>query len=268
MNEAAEAKLDSLIIESQSQSEEAPKLFPLDKPDRVVSIEVIYDDDDTLELFHRIKWPELDALKAREQQISEKVETLSPNRKKIHRADIVAANALLWDKYRLQVKGYGSPGADADQWVDVTPDIAAEIPPEHKSTAMVELFASEFKVERLEGKVFVLGAQEYRVRQTYGDYTIHHVFGKHQEGDRREIIRKSVDTQYQTGASKVTAISFTNLKPFIQFYDKFFLRLEGVAGADPNIAQRKDLVSAIWKQGAVDALMSFFEASRRDLKKN
>ena len=44
-----------------------------------------------------------------------------------------------------------------------------------------------------------------------------------------------------------------------------FDRLEGVTGDDPNIGRRKDLVNAIWRFGAIEALMENFEASRRDL---
>jgi hypothetical protein len=267
MNEAAEAKLDNLIIESQSQSEEAPRLFPLDQKETTIEIEVV-DDDFSLTLAHRIKWPTLEALNEREQQVPRQNVALSQTRIKSQTADGVVANALLWDKFTRQVKGYEWQGVSPDEWVTVTPELAAEIPSEHKSEAIVGLFASDFKVERPEGKGFVLGAQTYRVKQTYGQYTIYHVIGKHQERDRREIVGKSQDTQIQTGTTRPTSTTFTNLKPFTQFYDKFFVRLEGVTGDDPNIAQRKDLVSALWKKGAVDALLDYFEASRRDSRKN
>jgi hypothetical protein len=264
MSEAIE-KLDTLITESRSAEEAI--LFPLDHPDVDVPIDVIFDDG-TLELFHRIKWPSTEALHERQQQTPEKTEHLGANRKRHYSPDGVAANAVLWGKFRLQVKGYAWDGVDPDAWTDVTPALAAEIPPEHKSAAIVGLFASEFTIERPEGKGYALGAQTYRVKQTYGAYTIYHVFSKHNENDRREIERKSLDNQYDTGTTRVKQIVFTSLKPYTQFYDKFFVRLEGVTGKDPNVAQRKDLVNAIWKQGAVGALMNYFEASRRDLKKN
>lgn len=263
----AVAKLDELINESQSEPEEETLLFKLDEKDATVEIEVT-DDDFKLILYHRIKWPTAEALNEREQQLTRQNVLLAPNRIRSQSADGVAANALLWDKSRLEVKGYEWDGVGADEWVAVTDALAAEIPSEHKSAAIVGLFAATFKVERPEGKGYRLGALTHRVKQTYGPYTIYHVIAKHPEHDRREITNKSTDTQIQTGATQGKSTTFTNLKPFIQFYDKFFVRLEGVTGDDPNIAQRKDLVSALWKRGAVDALMDYFDASRRDSEKN
>lgn len=266
MSEAAVEKLDELLTESQSQSEESP-LFQLDQKDTTVEIEVV-DDDFTLTLEHRVKWPTLEALNDREQQLPRQSVLLAPNRIRSQSPDGVTANALLWNKCRIEVRGYEWDGISADEWVTVTDALAAEIPSEHKSAAIVGLFASTFKVERPEGKGYRLGALTYRIKQTYGIYTIYHVIGKHPEGDRRGLANKSTDTQIQTGTTEGKSTTFTNLKPFVQFYDKFFVRLEGVTGDDPNIAQRKDLVSALWKRGAVEALMDYFDASRRDSEKN
>lgn len=266
METAAIEKLDSLITESQTA--QSPLLYPLDASESIVPIEVVYSDDETLELFHEIAWPSLDALNKRQQQTANKREMLSENTTRVQIGDGVAANAVLWNRFARRVKGYEWDGIDPDEWVAVTPELAAEIPSEHKSAAIVGLFVAKFEVERLKGKGYRLGATTYRVKQTYGPYTIYHVFGKQQEGDRREIANKSLDTQYQTGTTKVKSTTFTSLKPYIQLYDRTFDHLEGVTGADPDIGHRKDLVTAIWKQGAIDALMDYFEASRRDLKKN
>jgi hypothetical protein len=267
MEQAAVEKLDELITESQSESKEEILLFPLEQKDTTVEIEA-GDDDFRLTLAHRIKWPTADALSEREQQLSRQNVLLAHNRIRSQSADGVAANAILWDKFRLEVKGYEWDGLGADEWVAVTDELAAEIPSEHKSAAIVGLLAAEFKVERPEGKGFVLGAMSYRVKQTYGAHRIYHVIGRHHERDRRELVNKSMDTQIQTGTTQGKSTTFSNLKPYIQFYDKFFVCLEGVQGADPNIALRKDLVNALWKKGVVDALMDFFEASRRDSGKN
>jgi hypothetical protein len=272
MEAAAIEKLKDLITESQTEDEApeiAPILFPLDLPERTVELEIV-DDDFSLTFAHKIKWPTLEKLNEREQRIPRQQVVLGPNRIRSQSADAVGANALLWDKFRSQVKGYGweEKGINPDQWVTVTPELAEEIPAEHKSEAIVAMFASEFKVERPEGPGFVLGAATHRVRQTYGPYTIYHVIGRHHENDRRQVVGKSEDTQVQTGTTKPKSTTFTNLTPYCQFYDKFFVRLEGVTGDDPNIAQRKDLVSALWKRGVVDAVIDYFEAPRGDSKRN
>jgi hypothetical protein len=267
MNEAAETaveKLDTLITESQSQAEEAPRLFPLDQSEATVEIDVI-GEDFKLTLGHRIKWPSLGALIEREQQTPVKTQILGPGKIKYQNDNGVTANSLLWDKFRSQVKGYEWNGADPDQWIDVSDELAAQIPSEHKSEAIVGLFVAQFEVERPKGKGYVLGAQIYRVKQTYGPYTIWHVFSKPSDRDRRDLARKSRETHGQPAAVKAKNEIFTNLKPYVELYDKLFLRLEGVTGADPSmIAQRKDLVNAIWKQGAINELMESFEVSRRD----
>lgn len=260
MNEAAEQKLDELIIQSQSET----LLFPLDHAGAIVPIDIVYDDE-TIELFHDIDWPDLAALNDRQQQTPDKTEVLSATRTKTTRADGVTANGVLWNKFAKRVKGYDVEGADEDGWVNVTPELAGEIPVEHKSEAIMGLFASEFKVERPEGKGFVLGATSHRVKQIYGPYTIIHVFTKHHEGDRRKVAGSALDTQYETGTTKPKSISFVALKPYVQFYDKFCMSLEGVK---EGYQTRKDLINGIWKMGAVEALMDYFEASRRDLKKN
>lgn len=264
----ASVKLDILIAESQSPAEAPPLLFPLEQKEIVREIEVIYDEETKITLYHKLRWPTLDALDARQRQTPYRSEVLGGGRIKSQNNDGVAANAWLWDRFRSQVKGYAWGSLDPDQWVDVSDELADEIPSEHKSEAIVGLFASEFEVERPGGKGFVLGAQTYRVKQTYGPYTIYHVFNKPSDGDRRDLARKSRETHGEPGAVKAKSEVFTNLKPYWALYDKIFERLEGVTGDDSNIAKRKDLICGIWKFGAIDALMESFEANRRDSSRN
>lgn len=273
MSEAAVEKLVELITESQAPTA-APLLFPLDQSEIVRELEFIYKDKDTGEetresLYHKLRWPDLDTLIKRQQQTPYRAQVLAGGRTKSENDDGVTANALVWDKFSSQVKGYDWNGSDPEQWIDVSDELAAEIPSEHKSEAIVGLFAAQFEVERPKGKGFVLGAQTYRVKQTYGPYTIYHVFNKPLDKDRRDLGRKSHEVLNQPGATKGRREVFTNLKPFCDLYDKIFDRLEGVTGADPSmIAKRKDLISPLWKLGAIEALMESFEAPRRDLSKN
>lgn len=265
--EAAVEKLDDLIDESQSQPEEDPLLFPLGLKETTVEIEIV-GEDFSITMWHKLRWPTLDALDSRQRQMPNKSEILGGKKIRSQINDGVAANAWLWDKFRSQVKGYEWNGIDPDQWIDVSDELAAEIPSEHKSEAIVGLFASEFEVERAKSKGYRLGAQTYRVKQTYGPYTIYHVFSKPSDKDRRDVSSKSRESHAEPGAVKAKSEVFTNLKPYWDLYDKIFDHLEGVTGDDPNISKRKDLVSGIWKYGAVDALMESFEVSRRDSKKN
>jgi hypothetical protein len=272
MNEGtAVEKLDELISESQSTPAEAPKLFPLDQAEIVRELEVVYDEDTKITLYHKLRWPEFKDLNDRQRQTPYRTRLLGGGKTTSQNEDGVTANALLWDKCRRQVKGYEWNGIDADQWVDVSDDLAEEIPDEHKSEAIIGLFESQFEVEMPKGKGYVLGVQVYKVIQTYGPYTIYHYFRKPSDGDRRSISRKAYEVQNTPGATRGMREVFTNLKPYCESYDKNFERLEGVKSvndADPNIAHRKDLISPLWKLGAMDALMEAFAAPRRDLSKN
>lgn len=258
MNEAAETAVEK-------PTEEGAMLFPLDQPEPKVEIEVMDGEESKITLVHKLKWPTLQALIERAQQTPTETVVLGPNEKKAQDADAVAANAKLWDKFAVQVMGYEMDGViGPDEWAPVTPQLIAEIPSEHKSEAIVGLLFANYEIERPKGRGFVLGASTYRVKQKYLTYEIWHVLGKPSEKDRREFARKVRETRYQTGSTKVKSKTFTNLKPYTELYDKLFLRLEGVMGDDPNIASRKDLVSAIWKQSVIDELMTSFDASRRD----
>jgi len=269
MNEGtAVEKLDELITESQSAPTEAAKLFPLDQREIVRELEVIYDEDTRITLYHKLRWPDLASLIERQRQTPYRTQALGGGINSSHPEDGVTPNARLWDKFRSQVKGYGWNGNDPDQWIDVSDELAAEIPSEHKSEAIIGLFDGEFEREAPKGKVYVLGAETYRVKQTYGPYTIYHIFNKPSDGDRRDLARKAHEVRNRPGSKKGKREVFTNLKPYVELYDKLFDRLEGVTGADPNIARRKDLVSPIWKQSAIETLMEAFDAPRRDLSRN
>jgi len=122
-------------------------------------------------------------------------------------------------------------------------------------------YGSNFELERPKGKGFVLGTQTYRVKQTYGPYVIWHKFEKPSEKARRDFRRKVRDTEYELNAGSTKAQVFTHLEIYVSAYDKVFNRLEGVTAGNE---QRKDLINALWKRGAMDALMGGFDAARRD----
>jgi hypothetical protein len=264
--EAAEAKLDNLITQGQFLEQPA-HLYPLDQSETTVEIEIV-DGDESIQLWHRLKRPTLDALIERDQRLPHETEVLGGGESRLRTGDFVTANARLWDQFAVAVKGYEYASADADEWMEVTPALALEIPYEHKSEAITGFYGWMFEIERPKSKGFVLGATIYRIRQTLGPYTIWHTFGKPTEGDRRELARKATETRYRTGAQKVKSKVFTHLKVYVEIYDRLFRGLEGVSGGDPNISQRKDLIDPLWKRGAIDCLMGGFEASRRDLSTN
>jgi hypothetical protein len=224
---------------------EQNRLYPLDKRETVMEIERRVwaesppDDADgdaivirvsrvasRSTLWHRIRHAGADALIERERGAQH---------------DPVAANAGLWDVSASHVKGYDWEDVSPGQWADVTPEIAARIPAEDKSQVVVGLYAAQFEIERPKGRGFVLGAEIHKVRQTYGPYALWHVFKKSGEQARRDFARESGD-----------------LQAYADFYDEYFDRLEGVTGDDPDIVRRKDLVNALWKRGAINALMRSF----------
>jgi hypothetical protein len=179
--------------------------------------------------------------------------------------DDEAANARLWDKIAVAVKGYRGIDMDPNEWTDVTPQIAGLIPAGHKSPAIRGLYQTNFELEQEEEEGFALEAVSYIVKQTFGDYVIRHVFRAPTEAERRDFRRRANETRFARGSRKIRTKILTNLKAYVELYDKLFQWVEGVEIADKApVAERSRLVDPIWKRGAVDCLMRSFEASLSD----
>lgn len=240
-----------------------PVLYSLDEPTTTVAI-----DADGIELFHRIGRPTLQHLIDRDNQAPQRTKALGDGMNRIFNTDALQANANLWDKYATEVKGYEWEGIEPEHWIKMTPELAAAIPFEHKSQAIVALYEATYELEKPKGRGFVLGATTFRVSQTFGPYVIWHVFKTPSHGDRRKYSLNASETQYKPGSRNIETTTYNRLKTHVEVYDSNFDHLEGVTGRDSSIAIRKDLVDPLWKRAAVECLMGHFDASLRDSKKS
>jgi hypothetical protein len=246
-------------VKTAIQPEE--KFYPLDQNEFEVAIQI---SDRNLTLRHKLRKPTLAELIERDQQTPYETEEVSSGEDRLT-IDDEAANARLWDRIAVAVKGYRAIDMDPGEWTKITPQIAGLIPPGHKSPAIRGLYQTNFELEQEEGEGFALEAVSYTVKQTFGDYVIRHVFRAPTEAERRDFRRRANETRFARGSRKIRTKVLTNLKAYVELYDKLFQWLDGVEIADnATVAERCRLVDPVWKRGAVDCLMRSFEASLSD----
>ena len=146
----------------QTAVDTQPKRYPLTQTEFEVQISV-----GGKTLSHKLRRPTLAELVTRESESVTEVEEVSPGEDAFHVED-KAATARLWDKIRLQVKGYRTGDAKPDEWIDVTPELAAKLPADHKVAAVRALYLFRVEMVEDEGDGFDLDGQEYDIRQLIG----------------------------------------------------------------------------------------------------
>jgi hypothetical protein len=250
MEATAIEKIEELI--TRSQTDGAPKLFPLDQPEFEIAIST-----PNLTLWHKLRKPTLSELIERDQQMPYETEEVSAGEDRLN-IDDEGPNARLWDKIAVAVKGYRGQGLAVNDWNGLTPEIKALMPTGHKSAAIRGLYNTTFEVEQDEAEGFALGEGVFTVKQTFGDYIIRHVMRAPTESERRDFRRRANETRFARGSRKIKTKVLTNLKAYVELYDKLIENMEGVTGG--AIAQ----VDPVWKRGAVDCLMRSFDASLSD----
>lgn len=270
MNEAVETAKE---VAKALLGEPEQKLYPLDQRERIFAIEAT-GRNRTLTLYHKLRLPELGELVERDQQTPFETEEISSGEDRMT-IDDEGANVRLWDKTCLQVRGYRFGKNKADEWITVTSELAAQIPPGHKAAAMRGLDQVKFELEDDEEEGFALGATTYVVRQTFGEYVIRHFLRAPTEAQRREFRRKATETRFARGSRKIRTKVMTHIRVFADLYDNLLFDIDGVTvGGDPmNNGAMADgtlrglclpLIDATWKRGAVDCLMRSLEASLSD----
>ncbi|MCI0391665.1 MAG: hypothetical protein MOB07_23215 [Acidobacteria bacterium] len=254
----------SVTDHGQAPTDDGPKLYPLDQNTIDVKIFVAPD-----VMIHTLRRPNLGELIERDAQTPYETEEISQAENRF-RADDETANARLWDKIALNVKGYRLREYKADQLIVVTPDVADLIPDGHKSAAFRGLYETKFELERDEGEGFVLGKTSYTVKQIFQAYEIRHHFRTPAESERREFRNRKDETRFATGSRKIKTKMLTHLKAYVELYDKLFVAIDRATINDEIFTDRGQAaaflkaIDPIWKRGAVNCLMSSFEASLGD----
>lgn len=235
-----------------------PKRYPLTQTEFEVQISV-----GGKTLSHKLRRPTLAELVTRESESVTEVEEVSPGEDAFHVED-KAATARLWDKIRLQVKGYRTGDAKPDEWIDVTPELAAKLPADHKVAAVRALYLFRVEMVEDEGDGFDLDGQEYDIRQLIGgdedapEYVIVHRLRQPTEQQRRDYERRASATTFSTGTKKRKMKFRANLKADVELYDALFVSLTGATPPD------KGAVDPIVKRQVVQCLLGKISASVLD----
>lgn len=257
----------------------APPAYPFDQNEFNIPITIKFSDSKSLTITHKLTRPQMPDLLERESQSTTEMEEVAPNEDAFH-TDTEGANAKLWDKVAKQVQGYKLAGFSKDDWLDVTPEVAAKIPSGHKNAAISGIYAARCIVERESDDGFNLDGESYVVRQEIGAgddpaYIIRHTLRQPTESERREY-DKSAGKASQVFGSRKRKIRFrTNLKAEVALYDKLVERVDGgtVRGEtwDTYTAESKEqlggfvaTIDPILKRQVVQALLSSLSASLSD----
>src|SRR5262245_12266852 len=252
---------------------EANNLYPFDLDEVEVAFNARPNAEEPAIVYHQLRKPTLAELVEREQQIKYELVEISSREDEIQ-ADDEAANARLWDKIAVAVKGYKGAG----DWVTLADEHRAAMRPGHKTAAIRTMYASVCEVEGGEDGVSI-GADVWTVRQGIGvkrdpNYVVRHTLREPTEAERVKFKRSASSTSYVKGAKKSQVRVRTNLKAYVELYDAL---VESVAGAtvggSPWVfkfeypaghAAFLAAIDPIWKRLVIHTLMSALEAQLSD----
>ena len=237
--------------------------YPLDQGQFLIEIEA-----NGKTLAHTLRQPTLDDLTTRENLVVYETEEIADGQDAV-RADTERADAALWDRIAVSVRGYRTATHSPEDTIEVTPEIAAKIPTAHKATAIRGLYTSTCEVEQSEDEGFNLDGELFTVRQELGkgetpDFIVRHILRQPTEGERQEYRRKAAQTVLVRGAKRTKARVQTNLKASVDLYDKCFVELSGAFTPETDRAKILRQIDAMWKRQVIVALMQSFESSLSD----
>jgi hypothetical protein len=238
------------------------KLYSFD-PAHPITVSLSYTINETPHtLTHELRRATLAELLERDAQSVTELEEIAPGEDVFH-TEAVAANARLWDKIAQRVQGYKVGAATKDQWIEVTPELAAKIPSAHKHAAITGLYAANCTVEMDADEGFSLDGDTYRIKQTIGasdapEFVILHTLKQPTESERREYDANAGKASQVMGSRKRKLRFRTNLKADVALYDKLFV---SVSGCEPATV---DAIDPILKRQAVQSLLAALNASLSD----
>ena len=250
-------------------------LYPLDQTEVTVVIKA-----GKHTLSHKLRKPTLSELVERENDSFYETEAVSDTEEKVNAED-EQANARLWDKIAISVRGYKiSKGDSIADALPVTDELKKLIPASHKAMAIRSAYQYSAEIEAGEDEGFVLSGDTWTIKQVIGDpdapqYVIRHILKTPTEQQRREFRRRSADVRFSKGLKRLKTKVVTHLKAYVELYDALLVALDGVsfngqswqtftAKTAEEMGAMVRAVDPIWKRSAIDALMRGFEASASD----
>jgi hypothetical protein len=222
----------------------------------------------TYHFAHRLRRPTRAELLERDRAITYEVIEVD-SRQDVINFDVEGANARLWDRIAVAVKGYdfGDNAAAAD-WHPVGESERQHMLGTHKSRVVLGLYQDE--TEPVEEDGFSLDT--IRIRQTFGTVQaseVLHFLRMPTEAERLKFKSRSTQTQFIRGSRKRHETIRSDLKSFVGFYDALILDIQGATVADEpySTGRRSAFLNAIdpmWKRSVVQSLINSLEANLRD----
>lgn len=270
MSEAAAIeKLDDLITESQSRTEENPNLYPLDLEFVSVSFNARPNSEKPKIVWHKLRKPTLDQLNKRESQIRNELVNISSSEDE-DRTDETVANANLWRALIVSVKGY----RDAADWRELSDAEKDEMKPGHKSRAIAQMYVGACFVEASEDDEVSIGAETWVIRQEIGagrepDFVVRHSLREPTQGEWEKFKGTAARMSYVRGAKRPRRKFSTSLKSFCDLYDATLLSIDGATVGDKAFSPetRKAFLSQvdpIWKRKIIETLINTLEGQSSD----
>lgn len=267
MNEVtAVEKLDGMIAESQSEAE--PNLYPFDLTHVEVGFNARPNTETPKIVYHKLRKPTLQELKERESQVKAELVSVS-NREEEEHTDEISANANLWRKLIVAVKGY----REASDWRELSDAEKADMKVGHKSRAIRKMYLGTSLLESGDDDVSI-GAEIWTVRQEIGPqgdpaFIVRHSLREPTEGEREKFRGSARRTSYVRIAKKTHTKIKTSLQAYCDLYDATIISIDGATvGNRPLGAEnRKVFLAAIdplWKRQIIETLMETLEGQLSD----
>jgi hypothetical protein len=224
--------------------------------------------DTTYHFAHRLRRPTLEELLDRDRAITYEVVEVD-SRQDVINFDVEGANARLWDRIAVSVRGYDFDGSGtSSDWRPVGESERQRMLGTHKSRVILGLYQDE--TEPVEDDGFSLDT--IRIRQTFGTVKsseVLHFLRMPTEAERLKFKSRSTQTQFVRGARKRHETIRSDLKTFVALYDLLILDIQGATVADERYStpRRSAFLAAIdpmWKRSVVQSLVNSLEANLKD----
>jgi hypothetical protein len=161
---AAIEKLDTLITESQSPSAPVPRAFELNRPFFEIGFPVTWPPLGEINVRHKLRRPKLNEELEYKKKLVSQHRVLGGGRSTDERTKTSEATIWLWDQISVAIKGYpGFEQAHGDQWIELTPELRAQMRDAHKESAIQWLYACDVEVLEDEGVMTFSGSSEWVV---------------------------------------------------------------------------------------------------------
>lgn len=260
-------KVDEPISESQSEAE--LKLYPFDLEFIEVPFNARPNAEKPKTVWHKLRKPTLQQLKDRESQIKSELVSIS-SREDEDRSDDRAANANLWRKLIVAVKGYRS----ATDWRELSDAEKDEMKPGHKARAIEQMYTAAFVVEVGDDDEVCIGAETWVIRQEVGagrepDFVIRHSLREPTASEWDKFKGTAQRTSYIRGSKRLRRKFNASLQSYCEIYDAILLSVDGgtVGGHVFSAGARKAFlfhVDPIWKRKIIETLINTLEGQSSD----